>query len=126
MLKVEKRLIIQKDEEVQVTLLKTDEEREKVISKFLESDCFSDLQFIQYFKGFELLHRWMMKHHNQVADFANLNFEAIDIEILTDETKEKEDETVADVAEGDGTTTSGVADEAHMDKGHIEEVVNAL
>ena len=63
-LKVEKKLDIQKDEEVQATLLKIDEEREKVISKFLEFDRFIDLQFVQYFEGFELLHRWMMKHHD--------------------------------------------------------------
>ena len=69
-----------------------------------------------------------MKHHNQVADFANLDFEAIDTEILADETKEKEDETVAEVAnsaERDGTTASRVADETHMDEGHVEEVVSA-
>ena len=45
-LKVEKKLVIQKDKEVQATLLKTDEEHEKVITKFLKSDHFSDLQFI--------------------------------------------------------------------------------
>ena len=45
-LKVEKRLVIQKDEEVQAALLKTDEEHEKVIAKFLEFDHFSDLQFV--------------------------------------------------------------------------------
>ena len=33
-LKVEKKLVIQKDEEVQVVLLRTDEEREKVIARF--------------------------------------------------------------------------------------------
>ena len=44
-LKVEKKLIIQKDEEVQSTLLKTDEEYEKVIAKFVESDRFSNIQF---------------------------------------------------------------------------------
>ena len=53
-LKVEKKLVIQKDEEVQAVHLRTDEEREKVISRFLESDCFSDMQFEQYFKGFKL------------------------------------------------------------------------
>lgn len=42
-LKVEKKLVIQKDEEVQTTLLKMDKEREKVIEKFLESNCFYDL-----------------------------------------------------------------------------------
>ena len=45
-LKVEKRLVIQKDEEVQAALLKTDEEHEKVIAKFLEFDHFSNLQFV--------------------------------------------------------------------------------
>nr|POE50396.1 hypothetical protein CFP56_35569 [Quercus suber] len=42
-LKIEKKLVIQKDKEVQATLLKINEERENVITKFLESDCFSDL-----------------------------------------------------------------------------------
>ena len=42
-LKVEKKLVIQKDEEIQAALLKTNEEREKVITKFLEFDCFSNL-----------------------------------------------------------------------------------
>ena len=122
-LKVEKKLVIQKDEEVQAALLKTDEEREKVITKFLESDCFSNLQFVQHFKGFELLCRWMIKHHSQVVDFANLDFEAIDTEILADKTKEKEGETIPNDVERDGTATGGVVDEAHMDEGHVEEVI---
>lgn len=67
----------------------------------------------------------MMKHHSQVVDFANLDFEAIDTEILADETKEKEDETVANANKGDDTITGGVADETHMDEGHVEEVVSA-
>ena len=96
-----------------------------MISKFLESNRFSDLQFVQYFKGLELLRRWMMKHQNQVADFANLDFEAIDTEILANE---KEDETipkVTDASEGDDTTTGGVANETHIDEGHVEEAVSA-
>lgn len=128
-LKVEKKLVIQKNEEIQAALLKTNEECEKVIAKFLESNHFSDLQFVQYFKGFDLLCKWMMKHHSQVANFANLDFKAIDTKILADENKEKEDETVTGVAnavEGDGTIVGGVMDEAPMDMGHIEEVVSAL
>ena len=66
-----------------------------------------------------------MKHHSQVVDFANLYFKAIDTEILADETKEKEDETIVDAVEGDGTIVGGVVDEAHMDEGHIKEVINA-
>ena len=37
-LKVEKMLVIQKDEEIQATLLKIDEECKKVTAKFLEFD----------------------------------------------------------------------------------------
>ena len=73
-LKVEKLLITQKDNEIQDAFLKTDEEREKVIAQLLRSEHFSDLQFIQYYKGFELLRRWKMKHHNQAVDFFNLDF----------------------------------------------------
>ena len=42
-LNVEKKLVIQKDEEVQAALLRTDEECEKVIARFLESDRFSNI-----------------------------------------------------------------------------------
>nr|POE75096.1 hypothetical protein CFP56_67528 [Quercus suber] len=92
-LRVEKALVVQKDEEIQLALLKTDEERVKVINNFKESEDFTDLQFIQYFKGFELLRRWAMKHHNAVVNFSNLDFEKIDIEILEDESKEPEKDT---------------------------------
>nr|POE52350.1 hypothetical protein CFP56_65584 [Quercus suber] len=87
---VEKALVAQKDEEIQVALLMTDMERDKVIQKFMQSKQFSDLQFIQYFKGFELQQRWKMKHHSLVVDFSNLDFEKIDTKILTDKAKELE------------------------------------
>ena len=45
-------LITQNDEEIHAALLKTDEEHEKVIAKFLKSECFFDLQFIRYYKIF--------------------------------------------------------------------------
>ena len=127
-LKVEKKLVIQKDEKVQAVHLRMDEEREKVISRFLESDCFSDMLFEQYFKGFKLLRRWMMKHHGHVADFANLDFEAIDTKILADEANEKEGETIAkvtDVVEGEGDAAGGATYEAQTEAGHVEEIVSA-
>ena len=86
-LHVEKALVVQKDEEIQVALLKTDAKRDKVVEKFKQSDEFLDLQFIQYFKGFELLHQWIMKHHSLAVDFSNLDFEKNDTEILADEAK---------------------------------------
>ncbi|KAL0008293.1 hypothetical protein SO802_009795 [Lithocarpus litseifolius] len=105
-----------------------DEECEKVIARFLKSDHFSDMQFEQYFKDFELLCRWMMKHHNHVADFANLDFEAIDIEILADEANEKEGETIVEateVVEGEGVATERANNETQTEAGRVEEVVSA-
>nr|POE50108.1 hypothetical protein CFP56_73615 [Quercus suber] len=88
---VEKAFVIQKDEEIQDALLKTDEERENVIQKFKLSEEFLDLQFLQYFKGFELLRRWTIKHHSSAVDFSSLDFEKIDTEVLEDEAKELEE-----------------------------------
>ena len=94
-LKVEKLLVVQKDEEVQVALLRTSAEQEKVVDQFMKSEHFFDLKFIQYFKGFELLRRWTMKHHSLVVDFSNLSFEKIDTKILTDKAKELEETDTA-------------------------------
>ena len=127
-LKVDKKFIIQKDEEVQAALLRMDEEHEKVITKFLESDRFSNMQFKQYFNGFELLCRWMMKHHSHVVDFSNLDFEAIDTEILVDKANEKEGETIAeatDAVEGEGAATRKANSKAQTEAGHVEEIVSA-
>lgn len=112
---VEKMLVVQKYKEIQVALLKTSVEWEKVIQQFTQSKQFSDLQFIQYFKGFELLRRWTIKHHSLVVDFSNLDFDTIDIEILADEAKQKEEEA----------TTGGkdVAVTEGMDLGRRDEAV---
>ena len=72
-----------------------------------------------------------MKHHSQVAGFANFGFKAIDTEILANETKEKEGEDVTNAAkrdgvvEGDDTAVGGTVDEVHMDEGYVEEVITA-
>ena len=90
-LHVEKALVVQKDEEIHAALLKTDEERDKVVQKFKQSEEFSDLQFMQYFKRLELLHQWTMKHHSLAVDFSSLDFEKIDTEVLEDKAKELEE-----------------------------------
>ena len=57
-------------------------------------------------------------------DFSNLDFEAIDTEVLADEAKEQEEVTVAAV-ECDGATEGGPAKEARMDEGNVDEVIAA-
>ena len=45
-MRVEKALVVQKDKEIQAALLKTDEERDKIIQKFKQLEEFSNLQFM--------------------------------------------------------------------------------
>ena len=100
-----------------------------MIARFLESDHFSDMQFEQYFKGFELFRWWMMKRYSHVVDFANLDyFKAIDTEILADKANEKEVKTIAeaiDVVERECAATGGATDEAQTKAGHVEEIISA-
>ena len=108
-LRVEKMLVVQKDEKIQAALLQIDSKREKIIQKFMKSEHFSYLQFIQYCKGFEHLRRWMMKHHNQAVDFSNLDFETIDMEVPVDEAREQE-EAAAITVGGENAPDAGRAD----------------
>ena len=62
-----------------------------------------------------------MKHHNQVVNFLNLDFEAINTKILAYETQEKEGEAITTmVVEGDNAIVGGPVDE-----GHVKEVVTS-
>ena len=70
----------------------------------------------------------MMKHHSHVAVFMNLEFEAIDTEILADKASKKEGETIAEatkVVKGEGATTGGANDEAQIEASHVEEITSA-
>ena len=57
-------------------------------------------------------------------DFSNLDFEAINTNVLVDEAKEQEEATAV-VVKGDGATEGGPTDETHVDEGHVDEVVVA-
>lgn len=66
-----KMLVIQKDEEIQSAMLKLNSEHEKVVAEFLSS---KDL----------LNYHWIMNHHIEF-DYSNIEFEAINKEIMADE-----------------------------------------
>ena len=69
-----------------------------------------------------------MKHHSHVANFANLDFEAVDTEILANEANEKEGETIAEtteVVEEECAIIGGANDEARIVVERMEETVNA-
>ena len=56
-----------------------------------------------------------MNHHNQVMDFSNLNFEAIDNKVLANKAKEQEETTTA-TARGGGAADARWADPSQGDK----------
>ena len=89
-LKVEKKLVAQMDDELQATLLRIAKARDEVIAQFQKSDHFSDLLFTQYFKGFKLLRKWLLKHQSEAIDLSALDFEVMDIKMIANEAQEEE------------------------------------
>nr|POE91822.1 hypothetical protein CFP56_65367 [Quercus suber] len=88
-LKIEKMLVIKKDEEIQSTMLKINDVCEKAVVEFQVSETFCVITFDEFLKGFELLRCWTMKHHSNIVDYSNLNFKAIDKEMMVDEDAKK-------------------------------------
>ena len=84
-LRTERMLVIKKDEEIQLVKEKVSNERENAVVDFLASEAFSTIYFDEFFKGFELLQQWTMKHHSKAVDYSDLNYEAIHEEIMADE-----------------------------------------
>ena len=56
----------------------------KAITAFQITDEYNTILFQWYFKGFELLRRYLMKHGPRI-DLEDLDFEAVDKEIESDE-----------------------------------------
>ena len=56
----------------------------KAVTAFQTTEEYNTILFLWYFKGFELLRRYMIKHGSGV-DLENLDFEAVDREMEEDE-----------------------------------------
>ena len=84
-LRVERELTKEKDEQIA-----TDGERAKglvakAVEDFQQTDEYNTVLFRWYFKGFELLRRYFIKHPSRV-DLEKLNLEEVDKEMAADET----------------------------------------
>lgn len=88
-LRTEKILIIPKDKEIQSTKLKVSDEHEKEVAEFQVSEAFGIITFDEFFKDFELLRRCKMKHHSEAVNYSDLDFEAINKEMIADEEAEQ-------------------------------------
>ena len=66
----------------------------KAVTAFQTTEEYNTILFQWYFKGFELLRRYMIKHGSSV-DLENLDFEAIDREMEEDEAAQASAQTAA-------------------------------
>lgn len=82
-------LVIKKDKEIQLVKQKVSNECENIVADFQAFDAFLTVTLDEFFKGFELLWRWMMKHHFEANDYSDLDFEAIHKEMMADEDLEE-------------------------------------
>ena len=93
-LESEKQVVKQKDD-----LLANAGQRMKItvakaITAFQTTEEYNTILFQWYFKGFELLRRYMIKHSSGV-DLENLDFEAVDKEMEEDEAAQASTQTAA-------------------------------
>ena len=66
----------------------------KAVTAFQTTEEYNTILFQWYFKGFELLRRYMIKHGSGV-DLENLDFEAVDREMEEDEAAQASAQTTA-------------------------------
>ena len=83
-LKVERQLTMEKDEQLLVTKEKIKIIVAKAVEAFQQTDEHNTMLFSWYFKGFELLRRYLVKYPVGV-DMENLDLEEVDREMATDE-----------------------------------------
>ena len=97
-LKVEKLLMEQKDEQLQATGHKASKAKDEARQAFRQTNEYNGVLLGWYFKGFELLRRYLAKH-NPGMDLDNLDLEAVEKEM---EAKEANGGDAADDGADDG------------------------
>ena len=83
-LKVERELTKEKDEQLVAARERAKRLAAKAIESFQQTEEYNIVLFSWYFKGFELLRRYFIKHPSGV-DLEKLNLEEVDKEMTTDE-----------------------------------------
>ena len=83
-LEAEKLLTKQKDELLATTNQRMKAAMAKAVLAFQTTEEYNTILFQWYFKGFELLRRYLLKHEPR-TNLENLDFEAVDKEIEADE-----------------------------------------
>ena len=83
-LRVERQLTLEKDEQLLVAKEKFKTIAARSIEGFKQTDEYNTVLFSWYFKGFELLRHYLVKHPTGV-DLRSLDLEVVDQEMAADE-----------------------------------------
>ena len=83
-LRVERQLNLEKDDQLQVAKEKLKTIAARSVEAFQQTEEYSTVLFSWYFKGFELLRRYLVKHPIGV-DLPSLDLEVVDQEMAADE-----------------------------------------
>ena len=83
-LRAERQLTLEKDEQLLVAKDKLKTIAARSIEGFQQTDEYNTVLFSWYFKGFELLRRYLVKHPSGV-DLQSLDLEVVDQEMAADE-----------------------------------------
>ena len=104
-LRAERQLTLEKDEQLMVAKEKLKTIAARFIEAFQQTDEYNTVLFSWYFKGFELLRRYLVKHPAGV-DLQNLNLEVVDQEMAIDEAAQSStpEDNVAEKAPTDDAT----------------------
>ena len=109
-LRMKKWLTIKKDEQLQAVNQKVKTVDAKVVEAFQQTDKYNTILFSWYYKGFELLWRYIVKHPISV-DLWSLDLEEVDKEMEMETDEGSQSATVA--SEGNALKTTHVgSDEA--------------
>ena len=83
-LRVKRQLNLEKDDQLQVAKEKLKTIAARSVKAFQQTEEYATVLFNWYFKGFELLRRYPVKHPIRV-DLPNLDLEVVDQEMTMDE-----------------------------------------
>ena len=88
------KLTLEKDEQLLTPREKLKTIAAKAIEAFQQTEEYNTMLFSQYFKGFELLRRYLVKHPSRV-DLENLDITVVGQEIVMDEASQSTASTEA-------------------------------
>ena len=106
--RVERQLNLEKDNQLQVAKEKLKTIAARSVEAFQQTEEYSTMLFSWYFKGFELLRRYLVKHPTGV-DLPGLDLEVVDQEMAVDEAAQ------SSVPEGDTPSDSLPSGDAPTD-----------